>query len=354
MYLSKQELRACAGNLILCGFDGQTLGPELRELLRETRPLGLVLFKRNIESPQAAGELCHEVKRHVQRPLLMTVDQEGGRVARLGPPLTAWPPMRQLGARGDVNAARAVGTALARELRALHFDINFAPVLDVDTNPKNPVIGDRSLSRHPAEVASLGAALIEGMQSAGVGACAKHFPGHGDTDLDSHLALPHVAHDLTRLRQVEWPPFAAAIAQQVSSIMTAHVVMHAVDASIPATLSQKVLQTHLRQELGFAGVVVSDDIEMKALADHYDAAEVAQRGLRAGIDVFLACHAPAVVLGVYRGLVVAAEQDSGLHQALYDASARATAWQKKYYQPPAAGKVTLAFGEHAQLAARLA
>ena len=188
--------------------------------------------------------------------------------------------MRHLGQLNDVALTQRVGKALAQELRAMNFDIDFAPVLDVDTNPKNPIIGDRAFSHDPKLVAAHGAALIKGLQENGVGACGKHFPGHGDTDVDSHLALPSVGHEMGRLRDIEWPPFAAAIKAGVGAIMTAHVVVEALD-EMPATLSHRALQ-HLRDELQFKGCIVSDDIEMKAVADQYTPTEMAELGLKAG------------------------------------------------------------------------
>jgi beta-N-acetylhexosaminidase len=166
----------------------------------------------------------------------------------------------------------------------------FAPVLDVHTNPDNPVIGDRSLATTPDAVARLGWAYAEGLMSAGVLPCGKHFPGHGDTDVDSHYALPTLPHDLDRLRQVEWPPFRHAVAQGLPSLMTAHVLFPALDPDWPATLSPRLLHDVLREEWGFEGVVCSDDLEMKGVAAHYSLEEIAVQGLKAGVDLFLLCH----------------------------------------------------------------
>ena len=262
----REEIRRAAGRAIVCGFEGSAVDAELRELLREVRPAGLIFFARNIESPEQLLELSRELKAlRPDEPLLLSVDQEGGRVARMKSPATEWPALRELGASDDPALAERLGRALALELRAVGIDVDFAPVLDVDTNPDNPVIGDRAFGSRPEEVGRLGAAFVRGMQGAGVGACGKHFPGHGDTAIDSHLDLPSVEHDLERLRRVEWPPFAAAIEAGVDAIMTAHVLVPALDAEHPGTLSPEVLG-RLRDELGFQGVIVSDDIEMKAVA----------------------------------------------------------------------------------------
>jgi beta-N-acetylhexosaminidase len=354
--MTREEIRQAVGHLMICGFAGQTLDAETKEIMREVQPLGLILFARNIASSAQVAELNRELKMHRPNdPVLLSVDQEGGRVARLKDAETRWPPMRRLGDCGDANLAYAVGQALARELRATNFDIDFAPVLDVDTNPNNPIIGDRSFSRKASEVGKLGAALTQGLQDHGVGACGKHFPGHGDTDTDSHLDLPKVSHSLERLRQVEWPPFEAAIQAGLGAIMTAHVVVEALGQE-PATLSSTALRTHLRQELKFEGVIVSDDIDMKAVADRYSPRDIGVQGLKAGCDVFLACRDPAAMLALYRGLVQAVESEEISHGMLLTAAKRARAWRTRYYRAPIDSKAHqhwLGARAHQELADRL-
>jgi beta-N-acetylhexosaminidase len=331
--IPRADVRRAIGHLIICGFEPPAVTAEVKELLREAMPLGVILFARNIESLEHVAELNRELKAlRPGDPLLCTVDQEGGRVARMREPATVWPSMRKIGGLRDLALVRRVGGALAQELRALAFDVDWAPVVDVDTNPDNPVIGDRAFADDPKAVAACGAALIAGLQGGGVGACAKHFPGHGDTDKDSHLDLPYVEHDLRRLRAVEWPPFAAAVAAGVGAVMTAHVVVLPLDEKVPATLSGAVLG-HLRGELGFGGVIVSDDIEMKAVADRFSPAEMAARGVQAGVDVFLACRRPEVVLELYRGLVRAVEDEVITHEQLLAAEKRALAWRDRFFAP---------------------
>lgn len=345
-------IRAAAGRVIACGFDSTQVTPELREILREVRPAGLVLFARNVESPEQVAELCRELKSlRADEPLLLCVDQEGGRVARIKAPATEWPTLRTLGRIGDAKLAERFGVALGREVRAMGFDVDFAPVLDVDTNPDNPVIGDRSLERDPDRVATLGAAICRGLQAAGVAACGKHFPGHGDTNTDSHLELPTLEHELDRLRAIEWPPFKAAIDAGVSSIMTAHVMVPVIDEIHPGTLSAKVLD-HLRDELAFSGVIVSDDIEMKAVAERYTPMEMASLGLNAGVDLFLACHKPEVILELYRGVVQAVERDEISHTTLLAAEKRVQAWRQRFCRPKvdeADFERWVGCGEHAAL-----
>ncbi len=333
-FLTKGEVRRAVGRLIIFGFDGTQVSAELRELLREVQPLGLILFARNIESTEQLCELNYELKLlRREDALLLSVDQEGGRVARVREPATVWPPLYKLGQLGDAALVRRVGAALAQEMRALNFDVDYAPVLDVNTNPQNPVIGDRAFSADPHEVARLGVALIEGLQEGGIGACGKHFPGHGDTDKDSHHDLPFVDHDLDRLREVEWPPFAAAVASGLGAVMTAHVVVRPLDEERPATLSPRVL-TYLRAELGFGGVILSDDIEMKAVADRFSPADIGLSGFAAGVDVFLACHKPEVILALYRALVHAVEDGTISHEALRERERRVLAWRNRFFRAP--------------------
>ena len=201
---------------------------------------GAILFKRNVGTARETAALCRDIKTRAGRPFILSVDQEGGRVARLrGEPFTALPSMRELGQRGDEGLAERVGRLLAHELRAVGFDWDFAPVLDVDTNPANPVIGDRSFSRDADEVARLGVALGRGLEAGGVASCGKHFPGHGDTTTDSHLTLPRLPHDLERLRRVELVPFRAFAQAGLASLMTAHVLFDALEPGVPATMSHK-------------------------------------------------------------------------------------------------------------------
>ena len=197
--------------------------------------------------------------------------------------------MAVLGRSDDAALARKFAGALAAELAAVGISLDYAPVLDIHTNPKNPVIGDRALSEKPEIVAKLGRVIIEELQRAGVAACGKHFPGHGDTATDSHFELPIVEHAPDRLRAIEFAPFKAAIEARVAFIMTAHVLVVSIDDERPATLSPKIVQGILRDELGFDGVIVSDDLEMKAIANTYPPGEAAVVAIAAGCDAVLMC-----------------------------------------------------------------
>jgi beta-N-acetylhexosaminidase len=279
------------GQLLFCGFEGTSVPEDLGNLISTGRVGGVILFARNIESPGQVRELTTALHRLApdDAPLLIAVDQEGGRVQRLRAPWTEWPPMRALGDRDDPALTAEFATALGRELLDLGIGLDFAPCVDVDTNPDNPIIGDRSFGRRAETVARHAVGFISALQEAGVAACAKHFPGHGDTETDSHLVLPRLDHDLERLLEVELPPFRAAVEAGVASIMTAHILFPPLDSERPATLSPDVMRI-LRQDLGYQGVVFSDDLEMKAVADNFDPSRLVHESLAAGVDSLLVCR----------------------------------------------------------------
>ena len=283
-------LRRQIGQLLIAGFEGHSLPVELKSLAREFGLGGVILFARNIAEPGQVAEVCYEAARlFPDLPMWVSVDQEGGAVARLKSPFTAWPPMATLGRSGSVQLAERFARALASELRAVGINLDYAPVLDVNTNQANPVIGDRALSAKADEVARLGSAIVRALQVEGVAACGKHFPGHGDTSTDSHLELPLIEHPIERLRSVEFLPFEAAIDAGVTAIMTAHILMPALDEQHPATLSRRIVAGLLRGELDFDGVILSDDLEMKAIADQYAVSSAAVLAIEAGCDGLLIC-----------------------------------------------------------------
>jgi beta-N-acetylhexosaminidase len=276
-------------------------------------------------------------------------------VQRLREPFTIIPPMRAVGQAGDAGLAYELGRVLARELRAVNVDMDLAPVLDVDTNPANPVIGARSFGRTPQLVSEMGVALLRGLQDAGVAACAKHFPGHGDTSQDSHHDLPRLEHAMDRLESVELIPFRAAIGAGVAAIMSAHVIFTPIDAARPATLSRPVLDGLLRKQLGFAGPIVSDAMEMKAIADHFGFADAIVRGADAGIDLFMVCHSAAQQNEAIDALVHAVERGDLSRERLDDAGRRLDALFARYVKPPRRGPLPERIGsaEHRAVAHRV-
>ncbi len=312
-----------AGAVLVGGYPGLEPEPRIARALVEGTLAGVTLFRRNVESPERLRRTLLELGTSCpgEAPPLFAIDQEGGRVARLHAPFLKLPSMRALGERGSLTLTREAGQVLGEQLAAVGVTMDFAPVLDVDTNADNPVIGDRSFSRDPAEVARHGLAFAEGLMTGGCLACGKHFPGHGDTDQDSHLALPRLAHDLERLRRVELAPFRAA-ASSLPALMTAHVVFSALDSERPATLSSSVLRGLLREELGFEGLIISDDLEMKAVSRRWSIPESACLAIEAGADLLLVCSDVDGLFAAREALATRADEDGAFAERLQDAAAR--------------------------------
>lgn len=274
----------------MLGFDGTAVSPGWAELQARYKPGGMILFARNLEDPAQIIALTNGLQtRSPHCPLLIAIDQEGGRVSRLPKGFTIFPPCGLVGACRSEELAYAAAAVTAAELRAVGVNMNMAPVLDVHSNPDNPIIGDRAYGTGPDVVAELGVAAVRGFQGKGVVACGKHFPGHGDTSTDSHKELPVVKASVEVLFERELPPFRRAIAEGLASIMTAHVVYPALDAQRPATLSPAILTGLLREQLGFDGVIVTDDLEMHAIVDHHGIGDAAVQAFLAGADILLIC-----------------------------------------------------------------
>ncbi len=360
--MSLRDLRRHVGQLAIVGFPGHELTPELRSIAREFDLGGIILFARNVAAPEqvlevalAARELRNEL------PLWISVDQEGGRVARLRDPFTVWPPMQTLGRSGDEALARRFARALAAELAAVGINLDYAPVLDVLTNPMNPVIGDRAFGEKAEDVAKLGRVVIETLQGAGIAACGKHFPGHGDTSTDSHNELPIVEHPPDRLRAVELVPFRAAIEAKVAVLMTAHVLIPSLDEQKPATLSRAVMTDLLKQELGYDGLVLSDDLDMKAISAQHGIADAAVGCIGAGCDAFLVCGPdPARQVEALEGIIRAVEQEQLPLKRVEDALARHRRVKERFLGGRATGpdprmlRDVLGRGEHRAVAEEMA
>jgi beta-N-acetylhexosaminidase len=337
------------GQLLFAGFEGTELPEDLAALIAAGRVGGVTLFARNVGSPEQLRSLVSELHERApaDAPLTVAIDQEGGRVQRLRAPWTEWPPMRRLGDRGSLEDSEAVARALGRELADLRVDLDFAPVADVDTNPANPVIGDRSFSADPEQVARHAVAFARGLEAEGVAACAKHFPGHGDTSVDSHLDLPRIEHGRERLEQIELVPFRALAAAGVASMMTAHVLIPQLDPDRPATLSRRVLSL-LREEIGYPGLVFSDDLEMKAIADRFDPGEVVREALAAGVDALLVCRRADL-----RDQVLAA-LESAPGRLLEAALGRMAAFKRRHAGGVRGAGSAPPYATHRELASRLA
>ncbi len=312
--VEQMTLEQKVGQLLLLGFGGTTIDSTIGSFLDEMQPGGLALFTRNITSPEQTLKLvqgirAHDVvvdvaRTHVTIPPFIAVDQEGGNVVRLKSQAAVLPSAMALGATDDPVLAREVGRALGRDLVAWGFNMNLAPVLDVNSNPRNPVIGIRSFGGDAEKVAEIGVGYAGGLRDEGVVAVAKHFPGHGDTDVDSHYGLPVLQHGRARLDAVELRPFARAFAEGLPAIMTAHIAlpMIAEGSDVPATVSAKVLTTLLREDLGYDGLVITDGLEMQGIVDRYGAGEAAVRAVVAGADMVMVLWFPEKKREVHNAL----------------------------------------------------
>lgn len=322
-----------AGQLVMGGFDGTEPSPEAMRLIREQRVGGIIYFARNVRDVRQVAELSDKLQQAAREagtlPLFISIDQEGGMVARITDGVALMPGAMALAAGGSAEAAYKAARICGEELRELGINLNFAPVLDVNNNPRNPVIGVRSFGESPERVAAFGEAAVRGLQDAGVAATAKHFPGHGDTEVDSHLDLPIVPHGRERMLEIELKPFIRAIEAGVDCIMSAHIYFPAFEERrLPVTLSPSVLTGLLREELGYEGVIVTDCMEMHAISKHYGTVEAAVMAIEAGADAVLISHTYELQAGAIDA-IVAAVRAGRLSEERIDASVKRLAALKE-------------------------
>lgn len=353
---SSSTIRRNAGQRLFVGFEGTSPSADFQRFCQEVRPAGVVLFARNVVDPAQVFDLNRQLSSLIgsEYPVFLAVDQEGGPVQRIK--ATRWPAMRAVGDADDLALTRQVVGAINRELRAMGFDLNFAPVADVDSNPNNPIIGRRSFSRDPAKVAAQVQAAVWAMRDEHIVSTAKHWPGHGDTSEDSHLALPSVNRSQAQVEAVELPPFTAAIRAGVDTVMTAHVVFPQIDPDTPATLSDKLINGWLRRDRGFNGVVFSDDLTMKAMRDHFTLSDQLSRGSRAGVDVFLVCADADLQAAAFEELVRLQTDDPAQEAYAAGAFQRVMALRQRAFinRPPPPSLDVVGSAEHQALAARFA
>jgi len=292
------------GNLFVIGFHGAGLTSEVRDLLDQLNPAGVILFSRNVRDPAQVATLNHDLQvfagKKMGSGVLIGVDQEGGRVRRLKEPFTVFPSALELaGSPAADQSVREFAEVTAREIRLVGFNLDFTPVLDVVPRTENrtgSVIGDRAFGSDAGSVARLGRIVIEAMRSSGVIACCKHFPGHGGTPVDSHVDLPIDDRDPHTLEGYDLVPFREAFRIGVEMTMTAHVVYPAIDPEFPATLSRNHITGSLRRRMGFNGVVITDDLDMGAVADRYSEEECGLQAFSAGADLLMFCKDPSKAL----------------------------------------------------------
>lgn len=324
--VAAMSLEQRVGQLLFVGIDGTTAGAQAKQLIADYHVGGVILFGPNITNAAQAVKLTNALKAanaaSGKVPLWLGVDEEGGRVSRMPGDYVNMPTAKAVGDVDNTTYARKIGQLLGKEVQSLGLNVDFAPVLDVNSNPQNPVIGDRSFGPAAALVSRIGIQELKGLQETKVLPVVKHFPGHGDTSVDSHIGLPVVDHDLTRLRNLELVPFKDAIGQQAEAVMVAHLLMRKIDPDYPASQSRAVITGLLRGELGFQGVVITDDLTMGAIAESYGTGTAAVRAIKAGADVALVGHEFAKAKEAYDALLAAAKSGELPGQAIQTSAER--------------------------------
>ncbi|MBQ27391.1 MAG: beta-N-acetylhexosaminidase [Nitrospiraceae bacterium] len=328
------NLKEKIGQLFILGFHGTTVSADLAHMLSSHKPGGVILFARNLADPIQVATLANELQSHSPAtPLWISIDHEGGTVFRFQNGLTPLPASGELGRHNSEELVTSVASVGACELSAIGVNVNYAPVLDLNTNPDNPVIGERSFGADPEKVSRLGLAIIMAYHEQRIMACGKHFPGHGDTDADSHHELPVVSLSAERLRERECRPFHTLITKGLPAIMTAHVQYPQLDKHYPASLSRLIQTGLLREQLRFNGLIFSDDLEMSAIIDHTDICEAAIIAIEAGTDHLLICHddkrQTAAMNAVYKAVT-----DGRIAMSRIDASFNRIIHYKKQYAFP--------------------
>ena len=318
------------GQFIMTGIEGYSLTHEENEVLCNENIGGVILFSRNYQSPEQLVQLTQEIQNTNHNcPLFIAVDQEGGRVQRFKDPFVRIPPMAEIGQLRSSEICKQLHQIIAQQLRAVGVNLSFAPVCDILTNPQNQVIGDRAFSNNPQEVAGFVQAAIEGIKSQGIISVAKHFPGHGDTLEDSHEELPRIQKPIAQMRECEWIPFKKAIESQADMILMAHLQVDAIDSQYPTTLSFKAYD-FLRSEFQYNGVIISDDMEMKAISEGFTWEEAAVKALGAGCDI-LVYHSMPCAQKALVGLSKAMKNRQISQELLAQKIARVKALKEKYF-----------------------
>ncbi|MFZ0368047.1 MAG: beta-N-acetylhexosaminidase [Halobacillus sp.] len=290
--VSDMTLNEKIGQMVIAGLDGTSLNVPDKQLMTKYHVGGFIYYADNLETQQQSINFVNDVKAANETnklPLFISVDQEGGRVARL-PGVETTPTSKAIGEKNDPSYAYSIGQTLGRQLDSMGFNLDYAPVLDVNSNPDNPVIGDRSFGDNAAIVSKMGIQTMKGIQSQNIIPVVKHFPGHGDTNVDSHISLPTVDKSLSQLEELELVPFEKAINNGADVVMVAHILMEQLDSTYPASMSEKVISEILRDQLDFNGVIMSDDMTMGAIANNYGIGESAVKSVQAGSDIVLVAH----------------------------------------------------------------
>jgi beta-N-acetylhexosaminidase len=325
------HLSEMLGQMFMAGFVSDELSAREQSLFRQLGLGGFILFHENVADPERIAPLCRSLwNLGAGYPPFVAIDHEGGRVHRLPAPFTHFPAAAAIGERNDADLAYRVGKAVGHELALGGISLNFAPVLDVNSNAQNPIIGDRAFGSEPERVTRIGLAFARGLRAAGIIPCGKHFPGHGGTDRDSHVVLPTLEQSRELLRAVDLPPFEQTCRESIEALMTAHVLYPALDPARPATLSRNVVSGLLRADFGYAGVVFSDDLDMKAIRDNYGRDEAALLCIEAGVDVLLYGHDPDAAVRAFETISAQAQKSGALRRRIEESYSRIVNLKKRY------------------------
>jgi beta-N-acetylhexosaminidase len=321
------------GQLLIVGFDGYAMNDNINNLIKENKVGGVILFSKNVENSNQLFSLTNSIKTiNAQNkiPLFISVDEEGGRVSRMPSEIKKLPTNKVIGKRNDGDFSYNIGKIIGEELKTFGFNMDFAPVLDINSNPNNPVIGDRSFGNNIDIINKLGIKTMEGMGSSNIIPVAKHFPGHGDTSVDSHVGLPVVNKNLMQLNDFELIPFNEAIKNNVDAIMVSHILLNKIDADFPASMSKVIITDILRENLKFQGVVITDDMTMGAIIKYYDIGDASVKSINAGSDLILVCHGYDNELKVINSLKLAVQNKIITEDRLNESVYRILRLKEKY------------------------
>lgn len=331
--IKEMSIEEKIGQMITVGIEGYTLDENARKLIEEHHVGGIIIFGKNVESPNQLLNLINSLKEANSKnrtPLFISVDEEGGRVSRMPKDIKKFPTNKRIGQMNNKALSYKIGTILAEELNMFGFNMNFAPVLDINSNPKNPVIGDRAFGADLEIVRDLGIETMKGIQSGGIISVIKHFPGHGDTSVDSHIGLPTVEHDIERLNSLELVPFRDAIKDGADTVMVAHILLSKIDPDYPSSLSKTIITDILREQLGFNGVVISDDMTMGAIVENYELGNAAIKSINAGSDIVLVAHGFDNSLAVINSIKEAVTNEIISEERLNESVYRILSLKQKY------------------------
>lgn len=331
--ISKMTIDEKIGQMLVVGIEGYDLNVNTKSLLEKSKVGGVILFSNNVQDTSQLLSLLNSLKsENLQNkiPLFLSIDEEGGRVTRMPMEFKKFPTNKAIGKINDETLSYKIGATIAYEIGSFGFNMNFAPILDVNSNPKNPVIGDRSFGSNVNIVSSLGIQTMKGIQSQNIIPVVKHFPGHGDTSVDSHMGLPSVNNDLKRLKSFELIPFAEAIKNNADAVMIAHILLPKIDSENPSSLSKIIITDILRTDLKFNGVIITDDMTMGAIIKNYNIGQAAVKSVKAGTDIVLVCHGYDNEVAVINAMKSAVSKGEISKQSIDQSVYRILSLKKKY------------------------